>query len=336
MIATTDGFTIDAEFAELCPPPTAEERNLLTASIEAEGCRESLVVWKEQDILIDGHTRKEICDELGVDYSVKQLPFANRECVIEWIITNQLGRRNLTEERKAYLRGKRYRHEKKKHGGDRKSEGSSAQHEHLKTAERIGGELGVSANTVRRDARFADAVDEIGKNIGSDARAEILSGKSPMGKDKIAALAGKPAEEQAAAISAAKNPAAKQVSPMPSLVDEKLTKSEQESKEVRDEFWANLDKVSDGGVYTVETLADATGITKTSVHWFIRMCEVASSVKVLRNYGRKGLTQYSFVKTNCVDEQERIRQLAEQIATDAATSSKSCAAAQRILSLLGG
>jgi hypothetical protein len=144
---------------------------------------------------------------------------------------------------------------------DRKSEESSAQHEHLKTAERIGDELGISANTVRRDARFADAVDEIGKNVGSDARTEILSGKSPMGKDKIASLAGKPAEEQAEAIAAAKNPAAKQAAPMPY---EKLTKSEQEAKQVRDEFTANLDKVSDGGVYTVETLADATGIATSA------------------------------------------------------------------------
>lgn len=336
MISTTDGFTIDAEFAELCPPPTAEERNLLMASIDAEGCRESLIVWEEQDILVDGHTRKEICDELGVDYSVRRMPFANRECAIEWIITNQLGRRNLTEERKAYLRGKRYTHEKRKEGRPEKRGHDEHVSEPLRTADRIGDELGVSAVTVRRDAKFAAAVDEIGNNVGKEVREEILSGNSPMAKEKIAALAGKSPDEQAEAIAAAKNPAAKQIAPMPSIIDEKLTKSEQEAKQVRDEFTANLDKVSDGGVYTVETLADATGITKTSVHWFIRMCEVAPSVKVLRNYGRKGLTQYSFVKTNCVDGQTLIRQLAERIATDPATSSKSCAAANKILSLLGG
>lgn len=333
MNATTDGFTIDAEFAELCPQPTNEERNLLMASIDAEGCREALIVWDEQDILIDGHTRKEICDELSVDYRVNRKSLPSRDAAIEWIIANQLGRRNVTEEQKGYLRGKRYQQEKKKHGGDRKS---SVQDEHLKTAERIGEQLGVSPTTVRRDARFAQAVDEIAKHSGKETRDEILAGKSPLSKEKVTALAGKPADEQKSAIEQAKNPSIKKAPAMPSLMDEKLTKSEQEAQVVRDEFQAHLAKICDGGVYTVDTLADATGITRTSVHWFIRMCEVSPAVVVHRNFGRKGLTQYSFVKTNCVEGSERIRQLAEQIATDPASSSKSCAAANRILTLLGG
>lgn len=206
MIATTDGFTIDAEFAELCPPPTAEERNNLMLLIEKEGCRDSLIVWKEQDILVDGHTRKGICDELGVDYSVTRMSFDSREAVIDWIVINQLGRRNLPEEKKDYLRGLRYRTEKKKHGGDRKS---SDQNEHLieqkeRTAVRIAKELGVSEATVRRDAEYSEAVDAIGKNVGREAKAEILSGNSGLTKGRVVEIAQQPAEKQAESLESAK------------------------------------------------------------------------------------------------------------------------------------
>ena len=37
----------------------------------------------------------------------------DRAAAVEWIIANQLGRRNLTPEQKSYLRGKRYQLEKK-------------------------------------------------------------------------------------------------------------------------------------------------------------------------------------------------------------------------------
>jgi hypothetical protein len=39
-------LNIDAEFQALCPPLRDEERKLLEASLEAEGCREPLRVWR--------------------------------------------------------------------------------------------------------------------------------------------------------------------------------------------------------------------------------------------------------------------------------------------------
>lgn len=44
------------------------------------------------------------------------MEFADRDTVIDWKIDNQLGRRNLTEEMKSYLRGTQYEREKKKQG----------------------------------------------------------------------------------------------------------------------------------------------------------------------------------------------------------------------------
>lgn len=52
--------------------------------------------------------------------------------------------------------GRLYNEQKKSHGGDRKS---SAQKEHLKTAEKIAGEYKINQATVRRAGEFAEAID---------------------------------------------------------------------------------------------------------------------------------------------------------------------------------
>lgn len=86
-------LTIDPEFKNLIPPLTSEEYAGLEESILAEGCRDSLVAW--HGILIDGHNRYEICEKYGIPYSIMETDFETRDAVIEWIIKNQFGRRNL-------------------------------------------------------------------------------------------------------------------------------------------------------------------------------------------------------------------------------------------------
>ena len=93
----------------------------------------------------------------------------------EWIIKNQLGRRNLTTEEASYYRGILYESKKLNHGGDRNSSGQNA---HLKTAEQIGKEYGVNESTVRRDATYAKAVDKVAAELGNEAKQAILSGQA--------------------------------------------------------------------------------------------------------------------------------------------------------------
>ncbi|NCC86027.1 MAG: hypothetical protein EOM03_18295, partial [Clostridia bacterium] len=75
-----------------------EENRLLEESILAEGCRDPLVVWREEGVLVDGHHRKAICDKHGVPYSVVYRSFPDIEAVKAWMDLNQLGRRNLSKE----------------------------------------------------------------------------------------------------------------------------------------------------------------------------------------------------------------------------------------------
>ena len=91
---------IDNEFQNIIPPITEDEKKQLRQSIEVEGIRDALVVWG--DILIDGHNRYEIAQELGIKYETTNKDFASRSLAKEWIIKNQFGRRNLSP----YQRGK--------------------------------------------------------------------------------------------------------------------------------------------------------------------------------------------------------------------------------------
>ena len=60
-----------------------------------------------------------------MEYRTVELDLPDRESVKEWMIKNQLGRRNLTPQEASYYRGKLYEARKLSHGGDRKSKGQN-------------------------------------------------------------------------------------------------------------------------------------------------------------------------------------------------------------------
>lgn len=94
-------MTIDPEFRALIPPLQADERAQLEVNLAAEGCREPLVLWR--GILIDGHNRHEICTSLGIKYKTTEITLASRQHALLWIETNQLGRRNLTDDQRGAI-----------------------------------------------------------------------------------------------------------------------------------------------------------------------------------------------------------------------------------------
>ena len=107
-----DTITIDEEFRAHCPPLTETERQMLRQDIERTGLLSPLIVWNHEGktILVDGHNRYEILQELGRldEIQTTELVFDTRENALDWIINNQLGRRNLPPDAAALLRGKLY------------------------------------------------------------------------------------------------------------------------------------------------------------------------------------------------------------------------------------
>lgn len=133
---------IDSEFQALIPPLSAEERAQLEANLLADGCRDPLVVWvqpapepgthkcyahdeskrdlvpeddvwhcrhcehnpaQQEYVLIDGHNRYEICTRNGIEHGIEEMLFDSRSDVVEWIIKNQFGRRNLSDYQRGVL-----------------------------------------------------------------------------------------------------------------------------------------------------------------------------------------------------------------------------------------
>jgi len=81
-------------FQKALPPQTEEEINILEQRLLEDGCLDPIRTW--HNIIIDGHTRYDICHKKGIPFAVEELDFQDEDEAFLWIIKNQLGRRNLT------------------------------------------------------------------------------------------------------------------------------------------------------------------------------------------------------------------------------------------------
>lgn len=176
---------IDSEFEALIPALTIGEREQLRKNLKAEGIRDALVLWLTpagELVLVDGHNRLSIATADGLMFDVTVKDFANRDEARDWMLDNQLGRRNLTKEQRGYLLGKYFQAAKGSHGGARE-EGAAAG----RTAERIAESQGVSASQVKRADQYAEAVDRIG-DASPEAKDKILTGQADLTQGELQAL----------------------------------------------------------------------------------------------------------------------------------------------------
>lgn len=99
-------LTIDKEFKDLLPVLTLEELESLENSILQYGMLDSIKIWQEPDtgewIIIDGHNRYNILKKHNIEWHYQQDykimdELETREDVKQWMLEQQLGRRNLTE-----------------------------------------------------------------------------------------------------------------------------------------------------------------------------------------------------------------------------------------------
>jgi hypothetical protein len=67
--ATAMFLTINPELQSLIPPLTTEEYAQLEANILQDGCHDPLIVWQEEQTLLDGHNRYAICEHHGRPYT---------------------------------------------------------------------------------------------------------------------------------------------------------------------------------------------------------------------------------------------------------------------------
>jgi hypothetical protein len=86
---------IDPKLKAYIRPLSENEYQALESSIVADGCRDALVVW--DGILIDGHNRYAICTKHDLAFDTVEMAFKNIDEAKEWMLLNQLGRRNLSD-----------------------------------------------------------------------------------------------------------------------------------------------------------------------------------------------------------------------------------------------
>tara|TARA_R110000822_G_scaffold15713_1_gene53904 strand:- start:1052 stop:1816 length:765 start_codon:yes stop_codon:yes gene_type:complete len=157
------------ELRTFIPPLRKEELEQLHRELDSDGrAREPLTVWKQKDVLVDGHHRYEYCTKMDYPFEVRRLSFPSIEVVKNYMILHQLARRNVDPKTASRLRGMLYLEKKKQvtnpdgnnQHGEVKAQ-SEPQPKAESTADDVAKETGVSRETVKRDAKFATACDKV-------------------------------------------------------------------------------------------------------------------------------------------------------------------------------
>jgi hypothetical protein len=178
------GVRTSPAFADLHRPLSADERAQLESDLDSNGMISPLVVWKETGILLDGHNRLAWAERKKMTpLPIAKLSFFDESAALAWAIRNQLGRRNLTPDEAAYLRGKAYNLQK---GAEGRPKGKRGQNDSVngRARERLAKEYGLSPKSIQRDGQFAAAVDGIGGHAPELAQ-RIRAGKSGMSHAEV-------------------------------------------------------------------------------------------------------------------------------------------------------
>lgn len=211
---------IDPEFENLIPALTdAEFKQLRENIIEKDEVINPILTW--QGVIIDGHNRWKIIQENpGIPYKTYEMIFYDRDEAKEWIIKNQLGRRNLSSEQRLRLIGQMQENRKKsvgEHKGNQYSEKMElGQNEPISksTAAQIAEEVGVSESTVKRAEKFSKGIDVL-KEVAPEAANRILKGGSGVTQTEVINVPKMNVEERQAFVDRVTNPAPKEEKPEP-------------------------------------------------------------------------------------------------------------------------
>lgn len=188
------------DLRRLIPPLSEDERHQLEANLLSEGCRDPLVLWG--DVILDGHNRFDICEKHGLPFeTIPAGGVDDDESAREWMLRNQLGRRNLSPSAASDLRGMLYRQRKKPVGRPGQELHQSDAINGERTSAAVAKETGVSSGTIERDGAYSEALDKL-EAIDPQIRGKLHKrdgalGKA-LGKRDATALSKKPPDIQRA------------------------------------------------------------------------------------------------------------------------------------------
>lgn len=197
----TSILKIDPEFQAQIPPLTEDEFEQLRENILADGqVYEPIITWN--GTILDGYHRWSIIQEnwdvLKDRFSIVDMDFPDRWAAFDWMYRKQLGRRNLSEEQRAYMIGRMYDARKHCTGGQAGNSNAKKRCGHddhmdlpserpVRTEDQIAAELGIGSRTVRRAAEFARGVDAL-KAVSPEAAEKILLGQCDFSHEDVRAI----------------------------------------------------------------------------------------------------------------------------------------------------
>ena len=211
---------IDLEFSAQILPLSFEELQQLEMNMIRDGkLTDPIIVWNKT--ILDGHNRYNILRKHSfIEYEIKEMEFSSRQEALIWICNHQLGRRNLTPERRKYLIGTRYEAEKqvsqnrgnqytsaKKNATDQNDPCQNKSGSHI-TRQRIANETGTSEGYVQRAEKYMNGV-EAADEAAPGAREEILNGKIKAADREICAIAKAPKEQRSEIVAELRKPKSK-------------------------------------------------------------------------------------------------------------------------------
>lgn len=264
-------ITILPELEGLIPPLQNVEYEQLAANIRKDGCREALLIWQTTqgkidgtddtspvNVLIDGHNRYSICTKNNIDFKVALREFPTLQAVRDFMIDNQLGRRNLTPEQMSYLRGLKYRNERQTTGRPvqnesvvgEKAKSRPEEKQAERTRDKLAKEFNVSPRTILRDRDYSEGIDRLTPEL----KHEVLKGSKKVPKEVVREI-GRTVSPEAPPLSLAEVnaipivqvlPETDSVAPVPSGVPTLVATIAQLANELNPEepeFVANCDKL---------------------------------------------------------------------------------------------
>lgn len=164
------GVKINRAIRKLIPPLRTEELAALHASIDRDGCRDPLVVWLETDELLDGHHRYAYCTKHRAPFDTTELSFPSKAEAHEWVLRNQLARRNLTDAQRVQVslqleevlapEARKRKQEGGKSAGRGRRKVSTKSSKPINTRKAVAEAAGVSEDTVSKVKRVLADGDE--------------------------------------------------------------------------------------------------------------------------------------------------------------------------------
>lgn len=182
---------IDPALRDYLPNVHDISDELLERSLKAEGkALDPITVWKQRNVIVDGHRRYTLCEKLGLPTpAIRYKDFKDINEVKQWMDETQRARRNLSTAEMAVKRAEQAKAKVK--AGAKPS----------KAAQEVAEESGVTVRTVFRDQQFTEALEKLPRGIQN----EIKSGSIEATKKEVTSLATLPKDKQLEVVQSVKD-----------------------------------------------------------------------------------------------------------------------------------